>query len=61
MEFIKCFIFQICQGGTVPESYYLSELVQTDSMKKINVPPGSKNYVPVSVKLPGSVIRFVPE
>ncbi|XP_012939201.2 retinal-binding protein [Aplysia californica] len=48
----------ICQGGNVPEEYYLNEAESSEHMESTTVPRGDKFSVDVEVTKPGSVLRW---
>lgn len=48
----------ICQGGEVPEEYYLNDQVNGEHLQVTSVARGGKHLVPVTVDTPDSVIRW---
>ncbi|XP_063448778.1 retinal-binding protein-like isoform X1 [Mytilus trossulus] len=53
----KC-VTKICQGGTVPEKYYLQNSDNISQMQSATVPRGDKLYLEYRVDKPGSVISW---
>ena len=52
-------IWQICQGGKIPEKYFLKELSSEERMKTITVLQGNNYTIPYHIKVPNSIIRCV--
>nr|CAG4719772.1 RALBP [Leptochiton asellus] len=49
---------KVCQGGIVPESYYLNDQEQFVNMEAITVPKGEKVCREYIVEKPGSILRW---
>lgn len=52
-----CFNKQLCQGGYVPPSYYLSEETDSGHMTNITVIRGEKLRLDFKVTKPGAILR----
>nr|XP_006814237.1 PREDICTED: SEC14-like protein 3-like [Saccoglossus kowalevskii] len=52
---------KVCLGGEVPKSYYSQEMIIPDEQQLIqsSVKHGSRIDIPLDVKYPGSIIRWV--
>ncbi|XP_059168234.1 retinal-binding protein-like [Physella acuta] len=48
----------ICQGGQVPEEFYLKETESSEQMENVTVARGEKFTVDMEVTKPGSVLRW---
>ncbi|KAJ8312729.1 hypothetical protein KUTeg_010102 [Tegillarca granosa] len=51
-------VSKICQGGLVPEEYYLENTEYMDHLKTVTVPRGEKYLVEHIVETPGSYLRW---
>ena len=52
-------LFQICFGGEVPRSLYLTQSADTANMEEALVAKGDKYKIDLVVEKPGSVLRCV--
>ncbi|OWF42695.1 retinal-binding protein-like [Mizuhopecten yessoensis] len=48
----------VCQGGNVPESYYLQNTQLLEHMKTVTIPKGDKLHLEYNVEKQGSLLRW---
>ena len=60
MELYHGCLFQICQGGVVPEEFYLSQGGETgDQMDTTIIAKGDKFTMEILVEKAGSILRYI--